>query len=257
MEAVMDTGTVDIHLGRSSVYSLLALAYAYPTAERLQRLREDVAEDVGELGKGVVTPEIVGPVLEHLALPIETLQRDYALVFTHTVSPDCPTYESAFSARDIFQQAQTMADVAGFYSAFGLKVGGRERERADHITAELEFMSFMALKLAYAIEYMGPEQVEIALDTQRTFLRDHLGRWGGSLGQRTASTAQGQPLYRAVGELLESWIDEECRRLDTGPIDYLDDPAVPLPEQDDAVCGGPAESTAFIGFDDIQEVAKK
>ncbi|MEZ4492263.1 MAG: molecular chaperone TorD family protein [Dehalococcoidia bacterium] len=188
---------------------------------------------------GVVTPEIVGPVLEHLALPSRLAAARLRVgVHPHGFAR-LPHLRSAFSARDIFQQAQTMADVAGFYSAFGLKVGGREREQADHIAGvELEFMSFMALKLAYAIEYMGPEQVEIALDTQRTFLRDHLGRWGGSLGQRTASTAQGQPLYRAVGELLESWIGEGVQAPRHGPHRLPGRSGGPLPEQDDAVCGG-------------------
>lgn len=250
MTSTRNPAPVELHLGRSAVYEFLANAYGYPGEQRATRLRE-LADELRELPGDLLPSGLLEPAIQLVTLPVSTLRLDYARVFTHTVSPDCPSYETAYSARDIFQQAQAMADIAGFYRAHGLKVGGQDRERPDHIATELEFMGFMALKQAYALEHLGPEPAEMCEETQRLFLRDHLGRWAGSLGTRTALTATREPFYNAAGRLLAGWMEAECARMETGPIAPLDEPVVPLPEPDDGACGADADSCPLISLDDI------
>ncbi len=47
-----------------------------------------------------------------------------------------------------------LADVAGFYRAFGVQVSPGS-ERADHITTELEFMHLLAVKASIALQEEG------------------------------------------------------------------------------------------------------
>jgi TorA maturation chaperone TorD len=70
-----------------------------------------------------------------------------------------------------------MADVGGFYQAFGLRVGRRERERVDHVTTDLEFMRFLTRKEAFARVHHGRPQIDICRRAQRRFWREHLGVW--------------------------------------------------------------------------------
>ena len=77
-----------------------------------------------------------------------------------------------------------LADIAGFYHAFGVELN-EQAERADCISAELEFMQLVSAKQAIALEALrhanaeAAEQVEICRDAARAFLKDHLTRWLG------------------------------------------------------------------------------
>jgi TorA maturation chaperone TorD len=56
-----------------------------------------------------------------------------------------------------------LADVAGFYAAFELTPATARPDMEDHIAAELEFMSVLALKEAYA----GAEELPGGLTVTR------------------------------------------------------------------------------------------
>ncbi len=60
-------------------------------------------------------------------------------------------YETEYTTPDALYKAHQLADIAGFYRAFGLEMSTENRERPDHLAAELEFMHFLALKEAQAM----------------------------------------------------------------------------------------------------------
>ncbi len=225
-------------IARSAIYALLSHSVAYPTAERIDALRTDLRPflvDI-EVDGGEIDAALAG-LLRQLDTPIADLRHAHTMQFSHIVSPDCPTNETAYSVRDIVQQAQTMADIAGFFHAHGVRIGGRERERPDHIGAELEFISFMARKEAQALRDDQPEHIEECRRTQSTFLRDHLGCWGPSLGRRINRLAA-TPFYAATGTLLNLWLQHDMAALGVTPQHELDEPLPqPPPEDDEAPCG--------------------
>ena len=101
-----------------------------------------------------------------------------------------------------------MADVAGFYKAFGVAVDERSEggERVDHITAELEFMNLLAVKESLALQEEGEgEHAAVCRDASRAFLRDHLGRWAPRLGECLDQTSNA-PVFRAAGRLLRDFV---------------------------------------------------
>lgn len=223
-------------LGRAALYTLLSRALAFPTPGH----RTELAEQVGPLAATVETGDeeldrLVREALASLDAPLAELRRAHSGVFTHIEPPDYPPYESAYDRADVFRQTTVMADVAGFYHAHGLRVGGAERERPDHIVTQLEFMAFMARKEAYALEHLGADEIAECRRTQVTFLRDHLGRWAPSFGRRIA-TFSGELTFQASGRLLERWIEAELEAWGVELESALDAPQPPPPPEDDG-CG--------------------
>jgi TorA maturation chaperone TorD len=160
-------------------------------------------------------------VLEELTRPDDELAGEHLRVFGMGAS-DCPPYETEYhSADDTFFRTQQMADVAGFYRAFGLEHSGGSHERADHVSLELEFASFLLLKkrLARSIEPVnraGAEQAEICHAARITFLRDHLCWWTPSFAVALDRKARGG-FYSAVAQLLAALLPVERYRLGIAP----------------------------------------
>ena len=225
-------------IGRSALYAFLGRALVHPTDASLEAIRATLvpvlaALEVGEPDVRAARDRVVAAAEDVSAAD---LRRAYVSLFTHVVTPDCPVYETAYQTTDVFQQAHTMADVSGFYRAHGIRIGGRERERPDHIGPELEFMGFVARQEAEALAGDNAEGVSACRRTQALFLRDHLGCWGPGFGRRVAALAPA-PYYRALGDLLTAWFEADLERLHVTPARVLDNP-LPLALPDDGECGG-------------------
>lgn len=133
-----------------------------------------------------------------------------------------------------------LADIAGFYRAFGLGVSG---DRPDHVVAELEFASVVSLAEASARSDSDGEAAEVCASAARSFLRDHLGRWLQAWAVRVAAT-----------DALAPWAPWAAVAADVVAADTADRNVVPvrayavlpsdaslLPDDDALpVCGGDA-----------------
>lgn len=232
----IDEEEVGTCIARSALYSFIARAFAFPTEERLAAHRDTA----GPLLSLVTTSDervdrLLTDAVGALSGPGESLRRAHTAAFPPIESQDHPPHESAYASGDIFVQTDVMADVAAFYRAHGLQVGGRERERPDHICTELDFMGFMAHKEAHALEALGPDEVEECRRTQSHFLRDHLGCWGPAFGQRMSAFAPEGP-YRLIGQLLQEWLELDISAQGVTPERVLDEPQ-PVPPPDDGSCG--------------------
>ncbi|MDR7522886.1 MAG: molecular chaperone TorD family protein [Armatimonadota bacterium] len=148
------------------------------------------------------------------------LSDDYQRTFGHQVGMTCPLYEAQYIPGGIFPQAQCLADVAGFYRAFGVEVDEGARERPDHVSLELEFMHVLAYREAYARVHHGPGEVALLQDAQRAFLRDHLARWVPSFARLVAQRAGGP--YRSLASALAAWVTAEAEALGAGPVPEVD-----------------------------------
>jgi TorA maturation chaperone TorD len=113
-------------------------------------------------------------------------------------------------------KAALLADVAGFYRAFGLETAEGQPEVEDHVCAELEFMSALSLKEAWALAEQAAEGLEVTVTAQRAFLTDHLGRWTPAFAERLAAAAAGD-FYAAAAAALRAWVAADCARLAVTP----------------------------------------
>ena len=173
-------------LTRSAMYQILSSCFLYPEEKNLSILKSpDFQEHVKDLMhcyEGIEDGAEFKKCLEEVcslftATAIETLQRDYRSIVGHTMSKECPLYETQFGVAQVFQQVHELGDIQGFYKAFGVDTSDVERERCDHVSVEMEFMHFLLYKQAYALENHGDEKAQICVDAQKKFLKEHIGKW--------------------------------------------------------------------------------
>ena len=225
----------EVTLSRAIVYRLLSLACDYPTPDTCTALRGvaySAAVAAGLIGPGVASEvrRLCGILQE---ADDEALERTHTAVFTMTTSTLCPAYETAYTAKHLFQASEQMADVAGFYRAFGVEPHG---ERPDSLAMELEFSYLLALKEAYALEHHGRAQIAICRRAERAFFRDHLGRWGYVIGDRMMA-ADPAGVIGAAGALLKAFLASERRHLRAGaPAALPDQPYRPEEPSDEPPC---------------------
>jgi TorA maturation chaperone TorD len=207
---------VVVALRRSAIYRLLALAFAPPTAERLTEIASAARKSAAR-----TWPDLRAA-LAHLAEAARTtdpmaLAGEHVSLFERQVR--CPPYEGAYGPAQMGGKASLLADVAGFYQAFAMGPAEGQPEVEDHVCAELEFMSALTFKEAWAIAEDHTEGLEITRDAQRAFLGEHLARWGSTFaGDLGAAAAPG--FYPTAAALLAAWLDHECARLElaVGPL---------------------------------------
>lgn len=140
-----------------------------------------------------------------------------------------------------------LADVAGFYSAFGIELTREGHERPDHVSVECEFMSLLTAKEAHAaLDGGGPEARTIVRDAQRSFLEDHLARWLPAFARRLVR-ADADGFYGSIGGLADAFIRVECRRLDAAAGSSLLELRPVDPERDTAIRCGPETGVPGAG----------
>lgn len=213
----------DLAWKRSAGYSVLAYALAYPDDAILESLRESAEEAETALGG---TP-LAGLARAAAAATRADLESAYVRLCTLSSSPDCPTYETAYFSSDPQQQTNRMADIAGFYRAFGVE-STDTGFRPDDMPVELEFMAFLCRKQAYAAHNLGAPRAGQTFRAQRTFLEDHLGRWAGGLGRRFATGAPMGHFYQMAGLALAEWVADDCRLLGAKPEEVSGEPVEAL-----------------------------
>ena len=127
-----------------------------------------------------------------------TLEREYSLIFGHTLSHDLSPYEMEFLQNDeIFYRTQRLADLQGFYAAFGFEVNSLER--ADHISVESEFIALLLTKEAYALANdLGEEAAEVCNSARIKFLSEHYTGWVRKLATNLSDMNE-RPFYATVG----------------------------------------------------------
>lgn len=155
---------------------------------------------------------------------------EYLSMFGPTPAGDASPYESFYGNSHVFMQSQQLADIGGFYHAFGVEP--RQGERSDHLAVELEFLSYLAVK-----ESLGtPEQAEICRAATRSFLRDHVGRWVRAFAVRVERAGRSSHYTELTREIADH-VEADCRAFDAAPSEVnaaeLRQPAV----ETDMSCG--------------------
>ncbi len=201
-------------LTRAAVYRLLGGAFVYPTPARLEELALTAAT-AATAAKGRLSDTLSRfAIAAREADPVATA-NEHVFLFGRQVR--CSPYESAYSGLSPFgDKTARLADVAGFYQAFGLMPAAAQPDMEDHVGAELEFMSALALKEAYARGDGAAEASEITRSAQVAFLTDHLGRWAEAFAAQVEE-ATPLPFYTAAASLLAAWIQAEVEALGATP----------------------------------------
>lgn len=183
-------------LARSRLYSLVGRAFAPPNDALHEELAGGAWErQVGEEEEAL--PFSLG--LADLSLRPEKLgsrelQAEYVRLFEVGLmgGPPC----SLFAGHHESDRLRVMEELIRFYNFFDLHLTpGR---MPDHITVELEFMQFLALREAEAIEQGNDRQS--CLRAQRDFLERQLGRFLARLSDKVRAQKP-LPFYEGLIDL--------------------------------------------------------
>lgn len=81
-------------------------------------------------------------------------------------------YTSEYTAANEFERVRNLSEIMGFYRAFGL---APDRERADHLAVQFEFMHFLIFKTLYARHTLeSEEKASVRVKAQSEFFNSYL-----------------------------------------------------------------------------------
>jgi putative dimethyl sulfoxide reductase chaperone len=126
-----------------------------------------------------------------------------------------PLHETAYGPPRLTTAAE-LADVQGFYRAFGFELSADAPDMPDHLGAELEFHAALLAKLAWATLQELEDAREITHAGIASFLDAHLGRWTGVFAARLATSAPAT-VYGRLAEAAASFVAAECERFGATP----------------------------------------
>ncbi len=194
--------TKDTALARAQVYKFLADAFLYP--------RDNWTEDVPLVNQIIQQSNLFPHPLDVYQTSLEDLQFAHRHTFGIAGSL---CYETEYGLPHEYQQSQEMADLAGFYKAFGFSTGGDVRERPDHIAVELEFMCVLTLKEAYALEQGSEENAAVCSEAQSKFIAEHPGKWFSLFAQSLKLNVEPDGPYLPLAQFATQYLQFEANRL--------------------------------------------
>ena len=219
---------VDDALARAVVFRALSLALQPPNDDRLRQMgaSDGFGDVVAALrwldcragGSGL---EAVATQLAAMSpLPVEPVTERFVHLFGHTTRGLVCACETEYGPDNGFHQPQQLADIAGYYLAFGLRPIAGSDTRVDHIACECEFMDFLNRKEAVLLagetrSAHAGETLEVTQHAARGFLREHLARFGCAFATRLADKDH-DGYYGAVGRMLLAFLKTDCARLGIG-----------------------------------------
>lgn len=134
------------------------------------------------------------------ALPAEW-GRENARLFEGPIA--CPPNETAYVRRD---KGAILADLCGFYRAFGFSPTDDTGEKPDHLAVEIQFAGLLLVMLARAREAGEDEKGDVVRGALRSFATDHLGVWMSAFCRALTETAR-LGVHRALAAALETTWD--------------------------------------------------
>jgi TorA maturation chaperone TorD len=238
---VRDPSSADAALARAVVYRTLSIGFQPPTDARLVQIgardRFPVVTAALEYLECAAAAPPASPSLADTA----ALSASFWRLFGHTTRGLICACETEYGPDNGFHQPQQLADIAGYYLAFGLRPVLASDARADHIACECEFMDFLSRKQAHLADRLHwgadvSETLEVTALAERAFLRDHLGRFGRAFAARVAAE-DGDGYFGWLGRLLLAFVDAECTRVGVaaGPVDLMIRPDEP--DETPMACG--------------------
>lgn len=194
-----------------------------PETERLAE-GEELAlliEILDELGDSAAA-ELLTQVDDSEVSDPEDLRLTWTALFVRCI---IPPYETSYMTGNVVGHTSELADISGFYGAFGF---GPNSDRPDHLIAEIEFTSFLAFREADAVASGEAEGAEICRNALDAFLRDHLGCWLNEFTERLEREDHVNP-YIPIIKSLASYVASLCvtRGVDPYKPVTLGSPVIP------------------------------
>jgi DMSO reductase family type II enzyme chaperone len=196
---------------RAAWFKTFSLLFRYPNDEIIEILKLNVAE----LPDGVLNSELRSVIAPFKRAVADSNSAEFASEYSSlfTGAGLCRANENDYEKLS-FSMTEKLADVAGFYSAFGLDVKDDTGERPDFIGTELDFINLLLLKQAYAVKNGWTEQAEISVSAYADFLEAHFIKWIPKFCYALAELSEKDGIYAGLADALAALVETESRRLE-------------------------------------------
>ena len=222
----MDTLTKQSHLLeiRSTLYGTVSALFSDPENEKFAMLFTSVIqgcvldacfqlEEQDNRKKSTLSRSFQKLMTKLDESKIEKIMNEFVDVFGHTLSKQIAPYAlEHLKNSDVFFRTQKLADLNGFYKAFGMEV--ESIERADHISTQTEFLSFLLLKELLAVQNDLHDEKEVCEKAFADFNNDHFLDWVEMFAENLATHVDGG-FYPVAGRFLQDFLIKEKSQLDT------------------------------------------
>lgn len=199
--------------GEALAFVLGAALLGYPDAEFAPRLRMLLAAPaLQRILRESNALETLAPILAFVAAPalLDDLRSEYIECFDRGALS--PLYEGEYGRQRMVGKTPVLADLSGFYNAFGFAVAsgdeGNGAESGDHIAVELEFMAVLLLEEAALSVSGDAEGMSIVREARRKFLLDHLGGFARGILRRPELARSAA--YTAAMNFVSTRVEGQC-----------------------------------------------
>jgi nitrate reductase assembly molybdenum cofactor insertion protein NarJ len=201
---------------RARQFTLASMLTSYPDDEFEQTLNE--------LRAPLSTHEGASGLIAALSLPegADDVRSAYLELFDRG-KERASLYETEYGRMRGMSKGNDLADISGFYNAFGFSVSPDVHEMQDHIAVELEFYAMLLLREQALAEIGNAEGQEIVADARKKFLVDHLGRLARAVAARTDVAEH--PMYGVAFAWCWKLVERECLWMSVEPtrMDFFSD----------------------------------
>lgn len=209
---------VQAPLVRAALYETLAMGFAYPSPDTLERLRQVAELATVEMARSApALARLLEDVLGAVAgVDAAELAGEHSRLFSGQVV--ATPYETEYET-DPFAKARQMADISGFYEAWGVELSEERRTMADFIGTQTEFMALLCRKEAYALQNGWEDKVTLSIEAESAFLGSHLGRWFEIFSSTVEAGAHrvNGALFVALARLLRGFVAVELTAFGLDP----------------------------------------
>ena len=141
---------------------------------------------------------------------LDGLREEYDKLFR---SDEIWLYGAEYTAKNEFQRVECLADIMGFYKAFGVEP---RCDRPDALECELEFMHYLIFKNIRAVENPvkqgGEDRSAVCLEAQSKFFNRHLYAPANRISELVISKTQSN-FYAGGAEKLLEFMEAEKKSL--------------------------------------------
>lgn len=118
-------------------------------------------------------------------------------------------YTSEYVAKSEFQRTNYLADIMGFYKAFGVNP---DKDRPDSIAMELEFMYYLIYKTNHLLKTKikkAEEKIMTCEDTQKKFFNEHLYEGVSFILKKISQQKIDKNYYSQISTELKEFLETE------------------------------------------------
>jgi TorA maturation chaperone TorD len=203
---------MDQLLARANVYGICAMAFAFMDEDTVKTVREQSGDLIQVLQEAGVDPDALaaGQAFSKDLFRMSSAELIRGCNELFVGRQQCRLDESEYD-KNIFYRHQRIADVSGFYKAFGFERAEELFQRFDFVGTELEFMCLLLLKRAYAIEHGMDDQADICAEAETKFFNEHLEWWIPTMCEKLLG-ADTCGFYPSLSSFLNSFIVSESSK---------------------------------------------